>query len=211
MLLSVLVLSSSGQERRPINKFDQKKYEELVNSVDYTKEKKAKDSNNSPSLLNFTIPAILAKILIYAFIPLIFILLFILLRRQHLKIGKREDRVSAAGDKTEIDLIDKPDLEQMLENAIAQSDYRLSVRIQYLILLQLLNINGSIKWKPNKTNSHYLEELRNSLLLYKPFQDITRFYENAWYGTSVVTQSAFKDESLKFEKFRDLITPIKNE
>ncbi len=91
---------------------------------------------------------------------------------------------------SEIENIDNTDLKAMEQLYIKHGAYREAIRVQYLILLQLLNKAGAIKWHPKKTNSDYLNEMRKNSL-YKPFKDATLNYEYCWYGHFSVDEQLF--------------------
>ncbi len=69
----------------------------------------------------------------------------------------------------------------LLREAVKTEDYRLAIRYNYMWLLQLLERRGLIQYRIDKTNYDYFLELSSSK--YKQlFKDLSRQYENTWYG-----------------------------
>ena len=68
-----------------------------------------------------------------------------------------------------------------LARAEEAGNYRLAVRLGYLLTLRHLTERNLIRWQPDKTNHDYLRELAGSP--WGPgFQDLTRQFEYVWYG-----------------------------
>jgi hypothetical protein len=88
--------------------------------------------------------------------------------------------------------------------AVAAGRYRDATRLQYLFALRHLSEAGRIKWSREKTNRDYVEELRGTKLA-GPFQEVTRFYEYAWYGEMPVTISEYEGISRRFTGFRQSV------
>ena len=79
------------------------------------------------------------------------------------------------------DDIRKMDLNKLLDEALRKSDYKNAVRYRFLLLLKQLNDSGRINWKPEKTNSDYLREIRDTALQNDVFKAVMIF-EYVWYG-----------------------------
>lgn len=86
------------------------------------------------------------------------------------------------------------------EKAIAQSDFRMAIRMQYIRVLQYLNENKFISWKPDKTNRHYLQELRH-IGIYDSFRELSHIYEWVWYGNTTLGADEFYKLDPKFTQF----------
>ena len=87
-----------------------------------------------------------------------------------------------------------------IESAIAKGNFRLAVRLLYLLSLKKLNDAQLINWQIDKTNSAYLNELtddgqRNG------FGILTRQFEYIWYGNFPVDSQSFQDINLLFQGF----------
>lgn len=86
------------------------------------------------------------------------------------------------------------------DKAIAQGDFRMAIRMQYITVLQYLNENKFISWKPDKTNRHYLQELRD-IGIYDSFRELSHIYEWVWYGNTTLGADEFYRLDPKFTQF----------
>ncbi|MBT9391591.1 DUF4129 domain-containing protein [Hymenobacter sp. NST-14] len=77
--------------------------------------------------------------------------------------------------------IHRIDFTEELARAEQAGNYRLAVRLGYLLTLRHLTERHLIRWQPDKTNHDYLRELAGSP--WAPgFQELTRQFEYVWYG-----------------------------
>ncbi|MGF1534081.1 MAG: DUF4129 domain-containing protein [Bernardetiaceae bacterium] len=118
------------------------------------------------------------------------VVVYVLVRRG---IGKptpaRKGKLSAdlLGDDLPTD-----DLQPILEQALAQEDYRLAVRVQYLILLQSLVKQELIEWKRDYTNRHYRQQLSGHPVA-TLFSRCTQVFERVWYGQQVLNAQQYAE------------------
>lgn len=83
-----------------------------------------------------------------------------------------------------------------IEQAIEARNFRLAVRLLYLQTLKRLTDAGRITWKPDKTNRHYVQEMKSV-----GFEQLTTQFEYVWYGDFPVDErrfSAIRDEFKRF-------------
>jgi hypothetical protein len=97
------------------------------------------------------------------------------------------------------------DFDQAIADAEKRSAYREAVRWLYLKSLRVLADNNLIDWKINKTNIDYASEL-SAGNHYKDFQQLTRYYEFAWYGEFDLNQQDYHKVSQSFIRFNKTIT-----
>jgi hypothetical protein len=92
------------------------------------------------------------------------------------------------------------DLERFLREAIEKKEYRLAVRIYYLMAIKELSERNWISWKKDKTNNQYLFEMsqRPNFTL---FREITRLFEYTWYGDMTVGEMQFHAIDPRFRQF----------
>jgi len=101
--------------------------------------------------------------------------------------------------------IHESDLDRHIREAIEGKNYALAIRLYYLAIIKELSLNRWIKWKRDKTNKDYLREMRNTNL-FKPYREVTRIFERAWYGQSELVEQDF--QNLK-PQFVDMINQAK--
>lgn len=82
------------------------------------------------------------------------------------------------------------DLQAVIQNAESKGDYRLAVRLSYLLLLRKFSEEGWIKYKDDTTNMEYMMQLYNQPF-YKEFFTVTRNYEYVWYGEMPVNKMLY--------------------
>jgi hypothetical protein len=82
------------------------------------------------------------------------------------------------------------DYEKMIEDAIANKNYRYAIRLNYLRSLKKLSDKQIIYWKINKTNREFLREIKLNSLKSK-FEKITTDFESIWYGGFEIDHSAY--------------------
>jgi len=97
-------------------------------------------------------------------------------------------------------IIKEADLEQLINEAIGQNDYRLAIRYFYLKLLKTLIDKDLINWHNEKTNRDYVNEIKNPLLK-KVFSELTFIYDYVWYGKYQPAQADFEAIKHKFNQF----------
>jgi len=89
---------------------------------------------------------------------------------------------------------------ERIRQALADEDYRLAIRWQYLKQLYLLNERKLINWQSYKTNIDYARELSESGLR-EAFNGISRDYEFVWYGKYEITGQKYQELEQRFSAF----------
>jgi len=79
---------------------------------------------------------------------------------------------------------------------------RNAIRVYYLMSLQLLHLNGFIKWEKDKTNSKYVSEFSSDPRI-QDFSNLTLFYETTWYGTFIPDETVFEVAKSQFTLFNN--------
>lgn len=95
-------------------------------------------------------------------------------------------------------------LDQQLQQAIKDGNYRLGIRYLYLQSLNKLSERGWLQLSPDKTNYQYVRELAKPQLK-NTFARITLHYEYAWYGDFAIEQNVFEPIKKEFEQFHQTI------
>jgi hypothetical protein len=80
--------------------------------------------------------------------------------------------------------------DEAIQRAIEDKNLRLAVRLLYLQALKNLSDKGNISWQPNKTNYTYVQELGGTPYQSR-FTDLTRQFENNWYGNFFIPENEF--------------------
>ena len=90
---------------------------------------------------------------------------------------------------------------EAIAKAIEQKNYRLAIRLLYLQTLRRMADRELIRWKLNKTNDVYAQELYGSTY-YKDFTWLTNAYDYAWYGDFPVHEQQFTQVRQYFQTFQ---------
>lgn len=101
----------------------------------------------------------------------------------------------------------KSQLELDLEKAINEENYRLAVRIYYILLLKILIEENLIKWEKRKTNIHYLLEMRGKKE-WESFSRSINIYEWTWYGKNQIDLRVFNQFS---SFYKELLNRLEHE
>lgn len=109
-----------------------------------------------------------------------------------------------ARDGTEITLanldeyIHETDLDRFLREALAAANWPLAVRLYFLQTIKSLSERSAISWSKEKTNRDYLKEMRQHPLSAQ-FRDVTRQYEQVWYGNQPISAEEFAQLEPEFK------------
>ncbi len=89
------------------------------------------------------------------------------------------------------EIIKRQDIQTLIDEAIANEDFRLAVRYSYLSVLKKMMDRSLIDWKIQKTNHDYIKELPEGTLR-MGFVSITKAYDYIWYGGFEIDQAGFE-------------------
>jgi hypothetical protein len=82
------------------------------------------------------------------------------------------------------------DFEKLIASSLASDEKRLVIRYYYLWLLKKMTEKGFIKWDVEKTNSDYLNEIKNGSQK-EEFAYLSYLYNNIWYGEFELDEAIF--------------------
>jgi len=94
--------------------------------------------------------------------------------------------------------------DEEIEKALNQRNYRLAVRLLYLRTLKQLSDAGLIHWQLEKTNSAYLNELKDQSQK-QTFGILTRQFEYVWYGDFPVDGQSYQNINALFHDFKMML------
>jgi hypothetical protein len=185
--------------------FDKKEWTDLkkklkIKEYQPVKKKEKKPSKNLPQLNISPTWSLIIKWTLFAII--IGALLFLVLRVLGINPFNRK------ADKNKI-LISLEELEENLDTAsidphlyaaIKAKDFKLAIRLYYLMIIQKLALKEKIIWKKYKTNKHYLNEMR-SKDAYPEFKKLTLIYEKCWFGEDELSETGYNTINSDFVNF----------
>lgn len=190
--------------------FDREKWKEITRDIDYSpgeqEDEPEEERSSSPersegsggTLFPFAGP-VFKLLLITFFIVLLVIVVSKLMGRNILANKKVKSDGAVALDELEEKLMES-DLMKWLQKAVGEKDYRLALRIYYLMIIKELSLKGLIIWKKEKTNLEYLYEMRGTSG-YAGFEELTGIYHLVWYGEKNMDNDYLINASHKFKAF----------
>lgn len=98
------------------------------------------------------------------------------------------------------EIISKSELEELLEKAILEKNYREGIRIYFTFILKEMIRLKLIHWKTEKTNYDYLLELSQSNER-KNFEESVRIFDLVWYGDYQIDENTFQQIKPVFENY----------
>jgi hypothetical protein len=97
--------------------------------------------------------------------------------------------------------------EKLIQEAISKKQYRVAIRLSYLLLLKELTIKNLIDWSPEKTNYEYLKEIKE-IKTREQFARNSLMYEYIWYGDFEIDQDNFSKVKDGFQTFTEQIKAL---
>ena len=97
------------------------------------------------------------------------------------------------------------DLDKILNDALLAADFRLALRINFLIIIKMLSLSGKIIWTKEKTNWEYFNELNDPTIALK-FKEIVEPFETIWYGEHELSESQFNRLLPAYNVFKNKLT-----
>lgn len=91
----------------------------------------------------------------------------------------------------------------LISEALKDNNYRLATRYSYLKSLKLLTTKNIIDWHYDKTNSDYINEIKNEDIKVT-FKRISYIYDYVWYGEFPITEIIYTKNQLDFDKLNTL-------
>lgn len=95
--------------------------------------------------------------------------------------------------------IEKIDFDNLISNALKENNYRLATRYLYLKSLKSLANKELIEWHYDKTNSDYLNEIKDNKLKIL-FKRVSYIYDYVWYGEFPIDEASFNKNKADFNQ-----------
>ena len=95
--------------------------------------------------------------------------------------------------------IEQINFENLISKALKEKNYRLATRYLYLKSLKSLANKQIIEWHYEKTNSDYLNEIKDSQLK-TLFKRVSYIYDYVWYGEFPIDEESFNKNKADFNQ-----------
>ena len=186
--------------------FSESEWKRITKDIDYSKEKSPAISKSSS--YNLPVSSGAAKIILFVLVSALLILLLLRVFAGNIFLAnKKIDDEDFTTELQSEDDIHLTDLEKAYNDAIAAGNFRLAIRISYLMTIRELSEQQLIKWKKEKTNREYIFEMMNNAAI-SHFREITNLFERIWYGEAELNETVFRVINPRFSSF---IAEIKNQ
>ncbi|TPV33947.1 hypothetical protein FJ651_07250 [Paucihalobacter ruber] len=132
------------------------------------------------------------EIIIYALLGIgaLYLLIRFLVENPMNRVFKTEETSIETFNYTE-ENITEVNFDQLINQAINEGNFRLATRFLYLKSLKILSKNNIIEWHFDKTNSDYLNEIKNTETQ-QLFKKVSYVYDYVWYGEFTVNHDQFE-------------------
>lgn len=145
--------------------------------------------------LEFIVYGMLSVIVMYLVIKF-------LLQNSVSSVFKKETKTIDGFSYVEED-IKQIDFDKLINEALKSSNFRLATRYLYLKSLKVLANKQTIEWHFEKTNSDYLNEIKDSNLK-AVFKRISYIYDYVWYGEFPIDEGRFNKNKDDFNQLLKL-------
>ena len=125
---------------------------------------------------------------------------------------RRNKKITPSANAEAIDLeqieenIHETDFERYIRQALESKQFALAIRLYYLHILNELSQLKHIKWKKDKTNRTYLNEMSSSPFN-QSFRQLTLIFERVWYGNGELDEADFNALEPHFKTFLQQLNP----
>lgn len=206
LLLCTGLASLCGQNNDKVNNYNDEDWTEARSDVDYSddifKADKKKERRNDLENSNINFPDIAGVLLIVLLLGLVLAILYFMLGKESVfrPKSKKIKTLNLESIEQIEENLEEHDVANYLDQAIKNKQYRIAIRLHYLLIIKELSTMKFIKWKRDKTNRNYLYETEQYSFS-NNFKKSTSIFEKVWYGEREVTEQDF---SAIYSQFNNL-------
>jgi hypothetical protein len=213
---------SYHKEELNLQSFDSNKWKGATSGMKYSKKPKAKKTKKikpttagtgtlpppRPIQTNpYTFKDLTQAILIFLAIVLLAFVIFKAVAGDAVLVNKQVTRRKVHTLKDIETNLHEADVESFLDKALKENNYRLAIRLYYLAIIKELSLKDAIVWKKDKTNGHYLKEMRKKKHpKFNEYKNVTRIFEYVCYSDMQFDAGQFQEVRVNF---KDLLSAIK--
>jgi hypothetical protein len=145
------------------------------------------------------------RVIVYAIVLALVIFLIMTI----LKVNAFKIIYSGDGAKVKYNVLDENihemDFDKLIQDAIDQHDYRKAIRLVFLHSLKLLSDKQLIHFESGKTNHDYVAELNRDELK-TGFNELSFYFDYAWYGNFQVNDETFLKIQIIFSEWKSKLS-----
>ena len=177
--------------------FDKNHWEQAKSGIDYSTDKiEKRKKETSPRGFNPIWGVLIVFLKWFFIIGSVVLLAYLILRfvGEGNIFGTKKRRITDPSVQIDLEHIEEhletAELDPLINQAIADKNYTLAIRLYYLAILKELHLKGDIEWKKDKTNRMYVREMREHRF-FEPFRSTTSTFERVWYGSQTIDERQF--------------------
>lgn len=142
--------------------------------------------------------------IVYALLGIgtLFLLIRFLMQTPISSVFKSESRTIDSIHFTE-EALTETNFDKLTKKALKKENYRLATRYLYLKSLQQLSKKEIIKWNFDKTNSEYINEIKNTNTK-DLFKRASYIYDYVWYGEFTIDKDSFNQNQELFNQLNEV-------
>lgn len=219
LLMPILSFSQNGSDPyvqhdlNPGKSVQEMEWDKVMEGVDYSEKRKSKNVKNEQ---DEAVPneedngsfdwgwwdGLSTLIKFFCIILLIVIVGFLIYRLTLLEPNKsfRSDRSFEKRLQDAEEHLEESELEELLREATEKKEFKMAIRIYFLLVLQKLSESDLITYKKEKTNFLYLLEMK-AKRGYENFRQLTYIFEYSWYGEVELNEDIFAKLQANYQKF----------
>jgi hypothetical protein len=180
------------------------KWKRISENVDYSENylessNKSQKANKNYSF-NWLKSDLIQNIFTIVILGLLVFLLFKIIKHSIFSLNKKIGQNNTYQVLNENTAINDLDLQEILKEVLSENNYKLAIRIRFLMILKFLLEKEYIKWEIDKTNIDYLNEMQNKRE-YADFEYLVLIYERIWFSDVDVNLNDFNILNVYFSNF----------
>jgi hypothetical protein len=117
--------------------------------------------------------------------------IFLLYKSPFIKVLRGNKRIKNIDFDSEEIKLSEETIDQMIDKAEQNSDFRKAIRLQLLKYLKYLSDSNQIFWESHKTNQDFIYEIKNNNVR-TTYIKIARQYDLVWYGERKIEKDAYE-------------------
>lgn len=144
-----------------------------------------------------------SRFIVYFILVILIIVVIVRVLAKSQNNAKIEEKPISIENITEIEeRIHELSLDDLLAQAVNNGNFRLALRINFLIIIKLMTQGKTIKWKKDKTNWEYHREIKNRALA-DQFKEVIINFEGFWYGEHPLSETNYQYADRLYSGLRD--------
>ncbi len=175
---------------------DKNRWEQAKSGINYSNDKVEKQKKQTNTAFNPMWGVLFEFLKWFFIIGAIALLAYLIIRfvGEGNIFGPKKRRITDPSVQIDLEHIEenleKAELDPLINQAIADKNYTLAIRLYYLAILKELHTKGDIAWKKDKTNRIYVREMREHRFS-ESFRSTTTVFERVWYGSQIIDENRF--------------------